>query len=126
MFGPKGQNKEGKCYKRHPAPCQRFGAGECNDKDCSYMHAAPVCTFFLKNKCQRKHCKFLHQRSKAVANKDKNGNLSNAPDVKNGAENGTSQSFLEEITKLTKILEKQWESTNKRFNQMEAKMTQKS
>ena len=74
---------------------------------------------------QRKHCKFSHKRTKSGTNKDKNGNHSQGPTVTSNSGNDNSQSFLEEITKLTKILEKQWESTNKRFNQMEAKMTQK-
>ena len=124
MFGPKGQNKEGKCYKRHPAPCQKFEAGECDDKTCTYMHAAPVCTFFLKNKCQRKHCKFTHPKNKTETNKDKNGNHSNAHAVTNSSGHEASpQSFLEQITKLTKILEQQMKSTNKRMDQMEAKLT---
>ena len=37
MFGPRGQNKEGKCYKKHPNPCQKFAADGCDAKDCPYM-----------------------------------------------------------------------------------------
>ena len=59
-YGPQGQNKEGKCYNRHPEPCQKDG--ECTDKKCAFMHAAPVCTFFKKQACKRKFCKFTHPK----------------------------------------------------------------
>ena len=75
MFGPKGQNKEGKCYKRHPAPCQKYEAGECDDKACTYMHAAPVCTFFLKNKCQKNTVNLLTQEIKLRQIKTKMGTI---------------------------------------------------
>ena len=54
MFGPKGQNKKGKCYKKHPEPCEKFSDGGCKDSNCQFMHRAPVCTFYLKKKCDRK------------------------------------------------------------------------
>ena len=57
------------CYKKHPDPCQKFAAGKCKDSKCSFLHAAPICTFFLKNKCDRKHCKFTHP-SKPAQQKD--------------------------------------------------------
>ena len=62
-FGPKGQNKEGKCYNRHPDPCNKSNSGPCADKKCKFMHAAPICTFFKKKTCERKFCKFTHLSS---------------------------------------------------------------
>ena len=81
------------------------------------MHAAPVCTFFLKDKCQRKHCKFTHKKEtidhKPRGNNNKEGkNETNtyAKAVTNGQD-----SFLDQFMKLTKRLEE-------RMDQMEQKM----
>ena len=116
MFGPGGQNKEGKCYKRHPYPCQNFAAGKCNDKNCVYMHAAPVCTFFLKGKCQRNHCKFTHKKETLDHKPRDNNNGGNTenPTYAKVVTNG-QDSFLDQFMKLTKRLEE-------RMDQMEQKM----
>ena len=129
MFGPKGQNKKGKCYKKHPEPCEKFSDGGCEDKNCSFMHPAPVCTFYLKKKCDRKHCKFTHKRpeketaTQDLSKEDKRAEKSHS-DAQNAdrhSKNGV-QTFLDHLTTHTKRLEELYLSTQKRLDQMEEKM----
>ena len=134
-FGPKGQNKIGKCYNKHPEPCQKFSDGQCKDKKCAFMHTAPVCTFFLKQKCQRKHCKFTHPKppkkpSNSEEKSESEKNPSDAPiakrDSKEEDENGNMKSFLEEFTRLQKRLDQRDQLFQERFDKMEKRMERDS
>ena len=109
-YGPKGQNKEGKCYNRHPDPCEKFSAGTCNDKKCKLMHPAPVCTFFKKQACGRKFCKFSHPKQTLKDPRKPNGG-NQSSDAKIAAIDSKMDTFLGELSKFTKEL-----------NQMKSKM----
>ena len=99
----------------------KFAEGECADKNCAFMHTAPVCTFYLKQKCERKHCKFTHKKPSSQSDPPKmktseknNKNPSVAPNVSNDAKN-SEQAFLDLLTAHTKRLEQ-------RLDQMQEKM----
>merc|ERR1712079_949061 len=104
--------KLGKCYKKHPELCQKFEEDGCVDKNCAFMHTAPVCTFYLKQKCERKHCKFTHKKSppkEAPSKEDKSPekaekNLSAAQNVARDSKQ-SEKTFLDLLTAHTKRLE---------------------
>ena len=130
-YGPKGQNKEGKCYNRHPDPCPKFSTGKCIDKKCKLLHPAPVCTFFKKKACERKFCKFTHPKPaqkdlgkkfpekpgnpehKKPKNHDKKESHSDAHIVKM---NSKIDTFLEEVSKRINQMESKIEANNNRMN----------
>ena len=120
MFGSKGQNKLGKCYKKHPEPCEKFISEGCKDNKCTYMHPAPVCSFFLKNKCERKHCKFTHKRKaqkdeiqaqthgpeKSEKNEKPHDEKKDPSDAQHVNNDTKMETFLEEwASKFTKMLD---------------------
>ena len=114
-YGPKGQNKEGKCFNRHPDPCQK---SKCTDKKCKLMHPAPVCSFYKKQACERKFCKFSHPKGSSkevkaaskpdIPEKKKKGKKS--PEAKNPSDAHIAaidlkmDTFLGEMAKFTKEL----------------------
>ena len=93
------------------------------------MHAAPVCTFYLKGKCERKHCKFTHKRpetpqdtkldEKNSKETEKNHSLAPNADVNSKT---NEQTFLDHLTTHTKRLEQMYLTTQKRMDQMEEKL----
>ena len=143
-FGPKGQNKEGKCYNRHPEPCKKSSSGPCSDKKCTLMHTAPVCTFFKKQACERKFCKFTHPKPapKPASNegdkadfkqsrKQENSDLKkeecelkkqieekNHSNAQFAAINSKIDSFLEQVTKRINQMENTIEANAANNNRM--------
>ena len=130
-YGPKGQNKEGKCYHRHPEPCQKFASGKCTDKKCSLMHTAPVCTFFKKNACGRKFCKFSHPKPppKTASDEEQKTEKKKPKKPENSEENGKQRKLKEDktpsnahIVEINSKIDSFLEQVTKRINQMESRI----
>ena len=130
-YGPKGQNKDGKCYNRHPEPCQKSIAGKCTDKKCLLMHAAPVCTFFKKNACERKFCKFSHPKPtpKAASNEEQKNEKKKPKKPENSEQNEKLRKSKEEknlsnaqIVEINSKIDSFLEQVTKRINQMESRI----